>query len=67
MKAGNTMKREGKCSSLMEKEQRDEESIGKARHKVRKTLYQREAASTVASYSKGNTKCLPRILRKNRW
>lgn len=52
MKAGNTMERLGRCSSLIEKDQRNKESIGKVRHELRKTLYQREAASTVANYSK---------------
>lgn len=58
MKAGNTIKRKGRCSSLIEKQQRDKESISKAMHDPRKTLYQREAASTVVNYSKNNTKYL---------
>lgn len=45
---------------------KEQGSISKARHKLRKTLYQKEAVITVANYSKSNTKCLHRILRTNR-
>lgn len=58
IKTGNSIKRKGRCSSLIEKQQRNKGSISKARHELRKTLYQREAATTVANYSKSNTKCL---------